>query len=73
MALFGKSETVTLQVDGMTCGGCAKNVEKAALSVPGVKKADVDHAAGTATVTHKGADVQALVTKISDAGYPTQA
>ena len=73
MSLFSKSETVTLHVQGMTCGGCAKSVEKAALGVPGVKKADVDHAKGTATVTHKGADVQTLVAKISEAGYPTQA
>lgn len=33
-------ETFTLQIDGMTCGACVKDVRSALLKVPGVKAVD---------------------------------
>src|SRR6266849_3050963 len=30
-------QTFTLQIDGMTCGGCVKDIRSALLKVPGVK------------------------------------
>ena len=44
------AETVTLPVSGMTCGGCARSVEKKLTSTPGVTSAKVDLEAATATV-----------------------
>ena len=38
------------RVSGMTCGGCAKHVEKALRSVAGVTSVVVDVAKGTATI-----------------------
>ena len=40
--------THTLRVQGMDCAGCAVAVRKALEAVPGVRKADVDFAAGLA-------------------------
>jgi Cd2+/Zn2+-exporting ATPase len=37
-------KTVTLQIDGMTCAGCARNVEQALRGVPGVRAASVNAA-----------------------------
>jgi copper ion binding protein len=42
--------TKTLKVIGMSCGGCAGNVEKALKSVSGVTKATVNLKAGSAQV-----------------------
>ncbi len=33
-------QTFTLQIDGMTCGGCVKDVRSALLKVPGVKSVE---------------------------------
>ena len=44
------AETVTLPVSGMTCGGCARSVEKKLASTAGVASAKVDLEAATATV-----------------------
>ncbi|WP_186261511.1 heavy-metal-associated domain-containing protein, partial [Burkholderia gladioli] len=43
-------ETTELDVEGMTCGGCARRVEKALAAVPGVAQAKVDLAATRAEV-----------------------
>ncbi len=34
-------ETVTLQVEGMSCGGCVKSVTNVLTALPGVAKAEV--------------------------------
>ena len=54
-------QTVTLQIDGMTCGGCVKDVKAALTKVPSVSSVEI-------TVGKKGlffsdyADVRAAVT-----------
>lgn len=58
----------TLRVTGMTCGGCARAVERAAASVPGVRAARVDLAAGTLTVEGDVAG-GAVGAAVRDAGY----
>jgi copper ion binding protein len=70
MGLFGKSKTVELDVDGMTCGHCVMRVEKALKGVKGVKDVKVDLKARTATVKAEG-DVQEkdLVDAVDKAGY----
>jgi len=43
-------QTVTIPVRGMTCGNCARSVERKLSASPGVSSAKVDLAGGTATV-----------------------
>lgn len=65
---------VTLDVQGMTCDGCAAHVEKALGGVAGVEEAKVPSwRAGRATVT-AGASVgdDALVQAVEAAGYRAQ-
>ncbi len=60
--------TQTYRVTGMTCGGCAKHVEKALRQVDGVAKVAVDLAKGTATV-EGSATLEAMAGSVAKAGY----
>ncbi|MFH1279786.1 MAG: heavy metal translocating P-type ATPase, partial [Candidatus Eisenbacteria bacterium] len=62
---------VRLAVHGMTCANCARTVEKALRSVPGVESAVVNAAAGAAGVRFDAskADVRALTEAVKGAGY----
>jgi len=63
-------ETTITGIGGMTCGGCGNNVATALEKVSGVESADVDHAAGTATVSHSaGVQTGDLEAAINIAGY----
>jgi copper chaperone len=64
-------ETVTINVDGMTCGGCVASVTRVLKATPGVSEANVELAAKRATVTFDPAktSVPALKSAIDDAGY----
>jgi P-type Cu+ transporter len=44
--------SVELNIQGMTCAGCVRSVEKTLSRVPGVTDASVDLAAGRATVRY---------------------
>jgi Cu+-exporting ATPase len=67
-------ETITLAVSGMTCGNCKRHVEEALSGVPGVRAAEVDLAAGRATVALDANAPTAgrLVDAIRDAGYDAE-
>jgi copper chaperone CopZ len=74
MSTTTTQETITLAVSGMTCGNCRRHVEEALSGVPGVRAAQVDLAAGRATVA-LDADAPAtdrLVDAIRDAGYDAE-
>ena len=60
--------TQSYRVNGMTCGGCAKHVEKALRTVPGVTGVAVDVAKGSANVEGT-ASFEALATSVAAAGY----
>ncbi|MEP6678556.1 MAG: heavy metal-associated domain-containing protein [Betaproteobacteria bacterium] len=64
-------ETVNLNVDGMTCGGCVASVTRVLKATPGVSDAVVELAAKRATVTFDPAQtsVPALKAAVGDAGY----
>ena len=57
-----------LQITGMTCGHCTAAVKKALEKVSGVASADVDLAAGRATVSGT-APLDALIAAVQDEGY----
>ena len=44
--------TVTLHVEGMTCGGCVLSVRKVLERIPGVQKVDVSYEKRRAVVTY---------------------
>jgi len=64
-------ETVTLKVEGMTCGGCVASVTRVLKAAPGVADAVVKLEAKSATVTFDPAQtsVPALRDAIEDAGF----
>jgi copper chaperone CopZ len=60
---------VTLAVEGMNCGGCARAVENAIREVPGVRTASIDLAAKRAKVEGDNLHIAALVEAVQDAGF----
>ncbi len=68
--MFAKKIVTEINVEGMTCSHCKGAVEKAALSVDGVKKADADVALKKVTVTHTDkVSVSEIKQKIIDLGF----
>lgn len=68
--MFGKTKTVTLCVEGMMCNNCKAHVEKALLSVKGVKSVDAVLDTKTVTVVAKDSvSEEALSSAIVAAGY----
>jgi copper chaperone CopZ len=67
-------QEVTLNVTGMTCGGCQTKVQSALANVPGVISADVSHADGKAVVKlEKGKATDAQLTDaVKQAGFSAQ-
>ena len=63
--------TVTLKVDGMTCGGCVASVTRVLRTVPGVNDVAVTLRPGEARVEYDPArtDVAALKAAVQGAGY----
>lgn len=64
-------ETVTLKVNGMSCGGCVANVTRVLKATPGVSNAVVRLDARDATVTFDPRETNpaALKSAIETAGY----
>jgi len=64
-------KTVTLNVAGMTCGGCVYSVRKVLTRLPGVSKADVSYEQSRAVVTYNPAAVTVgkMVAAIKTLGY----
>jgi copper ion binding protein len=65
------SKQATLKVTGMSCMGCAANVEKALKGVAGVSGAKIDLKAGKATVDYDPAKTSEkdLAQAVKKAGY----
>jgi copper chaperone len=64
-------ETITLKVEGMTCGGCAKSIKNALNGRDGVKSSEANVDAGTVSVEFDAAVIQqdGLEQAIVDAGF----
>jgi periplasmic mercuric ion binding protein len=79
LSVFGASaalaaeKTITLAVKNMYCADCPFIVKKSLEGVPGVAKATVSYKDKTAIVTYDDsvADVKALTTATTKAGYPS--
>jgi len=71
-ALAGE-KTITLAVKNMYCADCPFIVRKSLEAVPGVAKAVVSYKEKTAVVTYDDAiaNVKALTTATTNAGYPS--
>jgi len=69
------TEVLNMAVRGMTCGNCARSVEKTLASTPGVTKATVNLEAATATVEYDTAMVkpEVLENAVRDLGYDVAA
>ena len=65
------TKTAELEISGMTCAGCVRSIERALQSVPGVARADVNLATGTASVDYEAsqADLVAIRQAVERAGY----
>ncbi|MGR3321197.1 MAG: heavy metal translocating P-type ATPase, partial [Pseudooceanicola sp.] len=64
---------LALEVNGMTCAGCAARAQRALAAVDGVTEASVNYATGKAQVHYDApATPDALENALSDAGYPAE-
>ncbi len=72
-AAFAGEKTVMLAVKNMYCAACPHTVKSSLEAVPGVVKATVSYKEKTAVVTYDDtrADVKALTTATTKAGYPS--
>ncbi|MGW8437850.1 heavy-metal-associated domain-containing protein [Nocardiopsis sp. NPDC055879] len=64
-------ETVVLQVQGMSCSGCASRIEQALERVEGVRAVAADHASGRVEIRLDPASTEhgGLVERIRTAGF----
>ncbi|MCC7326765.1 MAG: heavy-metal-associated domain-containing protein [Burkholderiales bacterium] len=64
-------ETVTMSVEGMTCGGCVASVTRVLKAIPGVADVDVTLEPGAAKVSFDSqrTGIPALRSAITEAGY----
>ena len=65
------TQTAELLIRGMTCAGCVHTIESRVKALPGVSRADVNLATGTATVAYDPSRVQLdqIRSTIDQAGY----
>ncbi|MFB2876231.1 heavy metal translocating P-type ATPase [Floridanema aerugineum] len=64
-------DNATLKLRGMSCASCAKNIEDAIRSVPGVKEANVNFGAEQASVIYDAqkTDIESIQNAVEEAGY----
>jgi len=69
--LAAAASTVTMDVQGMTCGGCEQAITTALLQLPGVTEAGADHQTGTAwaKVDAGGTDPASIASTVTELGY----
>lgn len=63
-------KTTTIGIAGMTCENCVRHATQALLGVPGVERATVDLATGTAEIATTGEPPrEAIAAALADEGY----
>ncbi len=63
------TETIRLDVGGMTCEGCSNRVRNVLEGIKGVSSADVNHLDGVAMIDHEGVSKDLLSGAIRSIGY----
>ena len=63
------SESLSIDIGGMTCDGCSGKVKKALESTTGVISAEVSHESGVAIIEHKKVSKEVLISSIKSTGY----
>ena len=65
------TQTITLNIDGMTCGGCVKSVTNALNQVAGVQSVDVSLENKNANISFDDSQtsVAQLTEAVEDAGF----
>ena len=65
------TQTITLNIQGMTCGGCVKSVTNSLNQVAGVQSVDVSLDYNNATISFDDSQAQQSTLKeaIEDAGF----
>lgn len=68
-------QMVNLKIDGMTCGGCAKSVNKVLSEIKGVSDVQVDWQNGSAVVQFDATqtEIAVLIDAVENAGFDVQA
>ncbi|MDO4693519.1 MAG: heavy-metal-associated domain-containing protein [Eikenella sp.] len=64
-------QTLSLNIEGMSCGGCAKSVAGILQAVPGVQQAEVSYETKQALIVFDPAQTsaQALAEAVEDGGF----
>ncbi len=64
-------QTTTVNIDGMTCGGCVKSISNALAQVAGVAKSDISLEQHHATIHYDDSQttITALQQAIEEAGF----
>lgn len=65
------TQTITLTIEGMTCGGCAKSVNQALQQLVGVNEANANFEQKNATIifNDEQISINQLIEAIEDAGF----
>ena len=63
------TESLSIDIGGMTCDGCSGKVKKALESTTGVISAEVSHESGVAIIEHKKVSKEVLISSIKSTGY----
>ncbi len=73
-ALSAAEQTVQLAVANMSCAACAPIVRKTLSAIPGVTKVtvSVEKASASVSFDDQKTSVSALITAVTNAGYPTK-
>ncbi len=66
---IASTDSITLLIDGMSCGSCAARIEKALLAHTGVEQAQVNFATETVVVQGQHLKTAQLIEVIQTAGY----
>ncbi len=66
---------ISLNVEGITCGGCEKSIRNALLGRPGVSDVNASHKTGIVTIEFDAGQIEAAELKqaITDAGFDVAA
>ncbi len=64
--------TLRIEIDGMTCAGCAGRAERALQSVPGLEDTHVNFAMRSAQIDPRKAALSDITEALKSAGYPAR-